>query len=61
MILPILFFLIGAWVAKMYYSPMIRSANAERDAWEKKAKQAQSNMYSDLIKNASTQIDNNEI
>ena len=61
MISAVLFFLIGAWVSKMYYRPMIKSANDERDAWEKKAKQAQANMYSDIIKNTSTQINNDEI
>lgn len=46
-------FLAGAYISRMYYRSKLRSAEAERDAWERKAKQAQADSYSDLIKNAS--------
>jgi|APFre7841882793_1041355.scaffolds.fasta_scaffold14342_2 hypothetical protein len=51
-------FLIGAWVSKMHYSSKTKSIIAERDAWEKKAKQAHADMYKDIMKNASSEMDN---
>jgi hypothetical protein len=45
----------------MYYAPIIKSALSERDVWENKAKQAQANMYSDIIKNSSKEIKDYEI
>lgn len=53
----ILLFLLGAFVAKMYYKPQIKSAQAERDAWEKKAKQASDNTYRDIMNSVSGNID----
>jgi hypothetical protein len=53
----ILVFLLGAFVAKMYYKPQIKSAQSERDAWEKKAKQATDNAYKDIMKNVSGDVD----
>ena len=53
----ILLFLLGAFVAKMYYKPQIKSAQSERDVWEKKAKQANDNAYKDIMKNVSGDVD----
>jgi len=53
----ILLFLLGAFVAKMYYKPQIKSAQSERDVWEKKAKQANDNAYKDIMKNVSGNVD----
>jgi hypothetical protein len=61
MIIAILSFLVGAWVSKIHYSKQAKSAMAERDAWENKARQAQANMYSDIIKNSSKEIKDYEI
>jgi hypothetical protein len=61
MVIFIVSFLLGAWVTKMYYAPIIKSALSERDVWENKAKQAQANMYSDIIKNSSKEIKDYEI
>ena len=56
-LIAVISFLIGVWVAKAHYSKKAESAKAERDAWENKAKQAQANMYSDIIKSASDKMD----
>ena len=53
----VLLFLLGAFVAKMYYKPQIKSALSERDVWEKKAKQANDNAYKDIMKNVSGDVD----
>lgn len=60
-LIAVLSFLAGAWVSKIHYSKQTISAKAERDVWENKAKQAHANMYSDIIKNTSKEIDEYEI
>lgn len=48
-------FLLGAFVALMYTRKKISYLKSECEAWEHKAKQAQANMYSDILKNANKQ------
>jgi hypothetical protein len=56
----ILSFLLGAFVAKMYYRSKLKNIEAERDAWEHKAKQAQKQNYTDLFNGATNQMGNYE-
>lgn len=55
----IISFLTGAFVASMYYRKKITYIKSECEAWEHKAKQAQANMYSDILKNADKQANEN--
>jgi hypothetical protein len=56
----ILAFLLGAFVAKMYYRSKLKGVEAERDAWEHKAKSAQKKNYADLFNSATNQMGNYE-
>jgi hypothetical protein len=56
----ILAFLLGAFVARMYYRSQIKNIEAERDAWEHKAKAAQQQTYTDLFNSATNQMGNYE-
>jgi hypothetical protein len=49
-------FLFGAFVARMYYKSLLGKIEAERDAWENKAKQAQKKQYTDIFENATNQM-----
>jgi hypothetical protein len=49
-------FLLGAFVARMYYKSLLKRVEAERDSWENKAKQAQKQQYKDLFENATNQM-----
>ena len=40
----------------MYYKSLLIKIEAERDAWENKAKQAQKKQYTDLFENATNQM-----
>ena len=56
----ILSFLLGAFVAKMYYRSKLKGVEAERDAWELKARQAQKQNYTDLFNSATSRLENYE-
>ena len=53
-------FLMGAFVASMYYRKRISYLKSECEVWEYKAKQAQANMYSDILKNADKKAHENK-
>ena len=49
-------FLLGAFVARMYYKSLLKKVEAECEAWENKSKQAQKQQYKDLFENATNQM-----